>query len=150
MNKQTLERFKKLLSEKREQMVRDVEAVRSRSSEDTEEEDKDYIDYAVSSYTKEFLFSLSDLERKQLDAVDRALEAIEEGTYGTCNECGEEEDCGEGQEHGRTHASSIEYLALELLIWAGVRDEAVAVWHADRGEVRRIEAGFGGDHAVAL
>lgn len=89
MNKQQLERFKKLLTDKREELVRDVETVRSRSSEDTEEEDKDYIDYAVSSYTKEFLFSLSDLERKQLDAVDRALEAVNDGTYGTCNECGE-------------------------------------------------------------
>ena len=90
MNKQQVERFKKQLEEKREQLVRDVEEVRSRSAEDTEEEDKDYIDYAVSSYTKEFLLTLSDLERKQLDAVDRALDAVRLGTYGTCDECGEE------------------------------------------------------------
>ena len=90
MNKQQVDRFKKLLQEKREELVRDVEETRSRSAEDTEEEDKDYIDYAVSSYTKEFLLTLSDLERKQLDAVDRALDAVKEGTYGTCNECGED------------------------------------------------------------
>lgn len=85
-----MERFKVLLLEKREELVNDVEEVRSRAAEDTEEEDKDYIDDAVSSYTKEFLYSLSDLERKQLVLVDRALEAIAEETYGTCEECGEE------------------------------------------------------------
>lgn len=90
MNKQQVDRYKKLLTEKREQLVRDVEETRSRSAEDTEEEDKDYIDYAVSSYTKEFLLTLSDLERRQLDSVDRALDAIKLGTYGTCEECGEE------------------------------------------------------------
>mgnify|MGYP002336410882 CR=1 FL=1 len=90
MNRQQLDRFRKVLTEKREELVLDVEEVRSRSAADTDEEDKDYIDYAVSSYTKEFLFSLSDLERKQLDAVDKALRAIEHGTYGTCDECGED------------------------------------------------------------
>ena len=90
MNRKQMERFKVLLLEKREELVNDVEEVRSRAAEDTEEEDKDYIDDAVSSYTKEFLYSLSDLERKQLLLVDRALEAIAEETYGTCEECGEE------------------------------------------------------------
>ena len=91
MNAKQMERFKELLLEKREELVKDVEDVRTRSTDDTDEEDnKDYIDYAVSSYTKEFLYSLSDLERRQLLMVDRALEAIEEETYGTCEECGEE------------------------------------------------------------
>jgi DnaK suppressor protein len=85
-----MERFKDLLLVKREELVRDVEEVRNRSAQDTDEDDKDYIDYAVSSYTKEFLYSLSDLERKQLILVDKALTAIEEETYGTCEECGEE------------------------------------------------------------
>ena len=90
MNRKQMEPFKALLVEKREQLVQEVEEVRSRAAQDTEEEDKDYIDDAVSSYTKEFLYSLSDLERKQLLLVDRALEAIAEETYGTCEECGEE------------------------------------------------------------
>ena len=85
-----MDHFKQLLLQKREELVNDVEEVRTRSSVDADEEDKDYIDYAVSSYTKEFLYSLSDLERKQLLMVDHALETIEEGTYGTCEECGEE------------------------------------------------------------
>ena len=89
MNRKQMDGFKQLLEVKREELVRDVEEVRNRSSHDSEEDDKDYIDYAVSSYTKEFLYSLSDLERKQLLLVDAALRAIEEETYGTCEECGE-------------------------------------------------------------
>ena len=85
-----MERFKEMLLQKREELVNEVEEVRSRSVEDSEEDDKDYIDYAVSSYTKEFLYSLSDMERKELIAVDRALKAIEDETYGTCEECGDD------------------------------------------------------------
>lgn len=90
LNRKQMDQYKELLLEKKEQLVRDVEAVRSRSVEPSEEEDKDYIDYAVSSYTKEFLYSLSDMERRELLAVERAIEAIEEETYGTCEECGED------------------------------------------------------------
>lgn len=90
MNRKQLDQHREVLLVKREQLVKDVEEVRNRSSRDTEEDDKDYIDYAVSSYTKEFLYSLSDLERKQLLQVDRAIEAINDGTYGSCEECGEE------------------------------------------------------------
>lgn len=89
MNSKQLARFRKLLEEKRVELAEGFSAVRSRSSEGADEGDKDYIDYAVSSYTKEFLFSLSDLEREQLLRVDDALKSIDEGTYGTCDECGE-------------------------------------------------------------
>ena len=90
LNRKLMDRYKELLQQKRDELVKDVEEVRTRSAADDDEDDKDYIDYAVSSYTKEFLYSLSDLERRQLITVERALETIEEGSYGTCEECGEE------------------------------------------------------------
>ena len=89
MNTKQLARYRSLLEEKRDELLEGFEAARSRTS-DSDEEDKDYIDYAVSSYTKEFLFSLSDLERQQLIRVEDALKSIDAGTYGACNECGEE------------------------------------------------------------
>jgi DnaK suppressor protein len=56
------------------------------SSDGTE----DYIDYAVSSYAKEFMLSLSELDRKQLQIVEEALRRIGTGDYGRCGYCGTE------------------------------------------------------------
>ena len=48
----------------------------------------DMADKAESSYTKEFLLSLSDTERKQLQMIDQALIRIQKGDYGICQTCG--------------------------------------------------------------
>lgn len=89
MNAKQLAKYRAVLEEKRGELIEGFEAARSRTS-DSDEEDKDYIDYAVSSYTKEFLYSLSDMERNQLVRVEDALRAMDEGTYGVCEECGED------------------------------------------------------------
>ena len=54
------------------------------SSDGTE----DYIDYAVSSYTREFSLSLSEMERKQLRLIEEALKRIDRGEFGRCMNCG--------------------------------------------------------------
>jgi DnaK suppressor protein len=56
---------------------------RSRQSDGTE----DYIDYAVSSYDREFLLSLTELEQNQLILVEEALRRIDRGEYGRCSQC---------------------------------------------------------------
>lgn len=89
MNSRTKTRFKTLLEKKRTELANDFNAARTRGVEESSEGDKDYVDYAVSSYTKEFLLSLSDMERRQLVAVEDALVAIKDGSYGTCIECEE-------------------------------------------------------------
>jgi DnaK suppressor protein len=50
---------------------------------------EDYIDYAVNSYAKEFLLSLTELDRKQLILVEDALRRIDRGEYGRCMQCGD-------------------------------------------------------------
>lgn len=90
MNSRTKTRFKTLLEKKRTELAVEFNAARTRGVEESSEGDKDYVDYAVSSYTKEFLLSLSDMERRQLVAVEDALVAIKDGSYGTCIECDEE------------------------------------------------------------
>lgn len=49
---------------------------------------EDYIDYAVSSYERDFSLSLTELERKQLLLVEEALGRIRRGEYGRCLNCG--------------------------------------------------------------
>jgi DnaK suppressor protein len=56
---------------------------RARESDGTE----DYIDYAVSSYDREFLLSLTELEQSQLNLVEEALKRISAGAFGLCVQC---------------------------------------------------------------
>ena len=56
---------------------------RARESDGTE----DYIDYAVSSYDREFLLSLTELEQSQLKLVEEALKRIDAGGFGRCAQC---------------------------------------------------------------
>jgi DnaK suppressor protein len=58
---------------------------RNRQDDGTE----DYIDYAVSSYDREFLLSLTEMERKELMLVEEALKRMERGEFGFCMASGE-------------------------------------------------------------
>jgi RNA polymerase-binding transcription factor DksA len=49
---------------------------------------EDYIDYAVSSYERDFSLSMTELERKQLLLVEEALGRIRRSEYGRCLNCG--------------------------------------------------------------
>jgi DnaK suppressor protein len=51
------------------------------------EPSQDIADKAANSYTKEFLFSLSNSERQLLQQVDEALSRIAERRYGVCISC---------------------------------------------------------------
>jgi DnaK suppressor protein len=49
----------------------------------------DSVDDALENYNREFLFSLSALDRATLRQIDEALSRIDEGTYGYCEMSGE-------------------------------------------------------------
>ena len=53
---------------------------------------QDIADKASNSYTKEFLFSLSNSERDMLQLLDEALFRIEHDRYGVCVVCEDEMD----------------------------------------------------------
>lgn len=55
-----------------------------------DEGSQDLADKASSSYTKEFLYSLSNTDREILQQVDEALQRIGKRTFGTCQECSDE------------------------------------------------------------
>ncbi len=58
---------------------------RMRQSDGTE----DYIDYAVSSYDREFLLSLTELERGEIAQIEGALARMDRGEFGRCSQCGQ-------------------------------------------------------------
>ena len=88
MDKKTLTRFKKFLHNEREQIVGDVKKINESSKEMGQDGIQDIGDEAANIYNKQILLSLNENERTMLQEVDEALDRIEDGTYGTCDECG--------------------------------------------------------------
>lgn len=81
--------YKKKLIEAKNQIIRKIGQTFSESQDVETDVAQDLADKAESSYTKEFLLSLSDAERRQLFQIDEALRALESGTYGLCQNCGQ-------------------------------------------------------------
>jgi DnaK suppressor protein len=89
MDKKTLEQYKKKLEEKRRELSEAYTKNRHYGRESDEGGTQDLADKASSSYTKEFLYSLSNTEKSILEEVQHAIERMDDGEYGTCMECGE-------------------------------------------------------------
>jgi DnaK suppressor protein len=89
VSKKELERYRRLLEEKKASLSQEIAKTRSAEEETTEESTQDIADKAVSSYTREFLYSLTDGERGTLLQIDEALARIDEGSYGFCTNCGQ-------------------------------------------------------------
>lgn len=90
MSKPQLERFRKLLEEKRDDIIK--------KAKETLEEDMtldtndlpDEMDLASSEYLQSFTFRLRGREKLFLDKITKALERIDDNSFGVCEECGDE------------------------------------------------------------
>lgn len=85
-----LAHFRDLLLAKRQSLMRAYTISKGDSQSDLDNGTEDYVDYAVNSYAREFLLSLTELDRKQLLLVEEALGRIDRNEFGTCQQCGEE------------------------------------------------------------
>jgi DnaK suppressor protein len=90
MNKKEREEFRKLLADKKESITRKLTETITESKEMESNVAQDLVDKAETSYTKEFLLSLSDGEREQLLLIDEALKRLEHGEFGVCQVCHKE------------------------------------------------------------
>lgn len=88
MNKQERERYQKILIEKKQELNHQLREFYSESKEVETGIAQDIGDKAESSYTKEFLLSLSDSERKKIVMIDQALKRAETAEFGVCQSCG--------------------------------------------------------------
>jgi DnaK suppressor protein len=83
-------RLRQKLLDKHRDLVGAVTSSKGDSREQATDGTEDYIDYAVSSYDREFLLSLTELEQRELRRVEEALRRIDQGDYGFCQASGEE------------------------------------------------------------
>jgi RNA polymerase-binding transcription factor len=87
MPKKEMEKYRRLLVEKKNGLLSELAKTKNAEEETTEESTQDIADKAVSSYTREFLYSLNDSERNTIQQIDQALSRIEDGTFGFCLNC---------------------------------------------------------------
>ena len=90
MRKREREKFLKLLETRRQTLLARSARTAEEGREVVPEGGEDYVDDAVTHYTREFLLSLSDLERRQVMQVEEAIVRVKEGTFGECMSCGDE------------------------------------------------------------
>ncbi|MGH9533936.1 MAG: TraR/DksA family transcriptional regulator [Terriglobales bacterium] len=90
MEKRRLEQFKKKLLQKQSDLLHAVSRNEQDGRKADEEATQDVADKAINSYTKEFLFHLSNSDRNLLQLVDEALERMRTASYGQCLSCGNE------------------------------------------------------------
>ena len=88
-NKKKQEEFRKLLNERLDELL--SEAYRTVSGMTDERESfPDPTDRASMESDRNFMLRIRDRERKLILKIREALERIELGTFGICEECGEE------------------------------------------------------------
>lgn len=90
MNKKILEKFKKLLQERRKQIVVAADTTREEGMGFDPNELPDEVDLASSEADQALNLRLRDRERVLLKKIDKALKKIDAGEYGVCELCGEE------------------------------------------------------------
>ncbi|MDJ0622023.1 MAG: RNA polymerase-binding protein DksA [Desulfocapsaceae bacterium] len=89
MDKKTIEKFKKQLIAKREEILNEAGRTLSDMT-DQNQNVPDPNDRATIESGRSFELRIRDRERKLLSKIDEALERVAEGEFGICEDCGEE------------------------------------------------------------
>lgn len=88
MRKRELDFFRKLLTHRLQELLMEAERTKVQVKE-TDEPLSDPMELASNEFDRDFLLRLRDRERKLMIKIKEALERIENGTFGICEECGE-------------------------------------------------------------
>lgn len=91
MDKKHLEKYRKKLHDKRQEIMKDFQNnINYRRESVADDGTQDIADKANMAYNKEFIFSLTDAERDLLQSIEEALSRVEESEFGSCTSCGNE------------------------------------------------------------
>src|SRR5689334_25317924 len=90
MTKVQLKKFRDMLEAKREEIIKRAQQTLDQDMALDTDDLPDEMDLASSEYLQAFTFRLRGREKTFLDKIQKALERIEDGSFGTCEECGEQ------------------------------------------------------------
>lgn len=89
MDQKDIEFFKKMLTEMMDEALKQSDST-IEDMNDSNEAFADPADRATVESDRSFTLRIRDRERKLIKKIRSALQRIEEGTYGICDECGED------------------------------------------------------------
>jgi RNA polymerase-binding protein DksA len=94
MNKQRLKQFKEALMRERAKFAGEIRAIAKDVSKNPRDASGDLSAYTVhladmssDTYERELSANIASSEQEVLYQIDEALKRLEDGTYGTCQEC---------------------------------------------------------------
>ena len=80
--------IKEMLLKKGGELVQEIARRSKASTESSAQDIGDILDSVSEERTRELDLILTDREKRKLAQIDDAIDRIEEGTYGLCEECG--------------------------------------------------------------
>lgn len=89
MDKELIEQFRNLLTEKKQEILDEVGKTLNEMTDQTTNI-PDPNDRATVESGRSFELRIRDRERKLLSKIEEALNRIDEGTFGVCEDCGED------------------------------------------------------------
>ena len=90
MNKKDTKRFKEILELRKQEIMDQAESTKEMGIAFDPDDLPDEVDLASSEADQSMNLRLRDRERVLLRKVDKALQKIENGEYGSCESCGED------------------------------------------------------------
>ena len=89
MNQKELKHYKKMLEESKLALLNSAKKTLMEESNFDTDDLPDEIDLASSEYAHSMVFRLRDREKFLLKKIEKALQRIEDGTFGMCERCEE-------------------------------------------------------------
>ncbi len=89
LSQKDLKRFKKSLEDSRKALIENARKTMEEESNFDTDDLPDEIDQASSEYAQSMAFRLRDREKFLLKKIEKALQRIEEGSFGMCERCEE-------------------------------------------------------------
>lgn len=90
LKKKDLKRFRDILLEKRGELLRNAQRTLTEDMSLDSDDLPDEMDLASSEYLQSFTFRLRGREKTFLKKIDLAINKLEQGTFGICEDCGED------------------------------------------------------------
>ena len=90
MNQSTMAQYKDRLLALRRELAGEVTNLREEGLALGTDGTQDMADDAANTYARQMLLGMSERERAVLREIDAALDRIDDGGFGVCDDCGEE------------------------------------------------------------